>query len=223
MTTRATHARGFLETTVGLKITMGVTGVALTAFVIGHVLGNLLVFAGRAQMNRYSVLLHASPELLWSVRAVLFSSVVLHAWAAWSLTRIAHAARPLAYSKKVPRTATWASRSMRWGGLSIAGFIIVHVLHLTVGALRPAPFSETDVYGNVVGAFHVPWVVSFYLAAMLALGLHLFHGAWALFRSTGMSRPSADPRRRPIVTIVALCVWAGFTSIPVAVFLGWVR
>jgi succinate dehydrogenase / fumarate reductase cytochrome b subunit len=217
------RAKGFLKTTVGQKVIMGITGAGLTLFVIGHVLGNLLVFRGRGELNRYSSLLHASAELLWSVRAVLLTSVLAHVWAAWSLTREARAARPIAYTKKVPQAATWASRTMRWGGLFIAVFVVVHVLHLTTGTIRPVPFSETDVYSNVVGAFRVPWVAAFYLVAMIALGLHLFHGVWAAFRSTGMSRPTAHPQRRRLATIVAVFVWAGFTAIPLGVLVGFVR
>jgi succinate dehydrogenase / fumarate reductase cytochrome b subunit len=112
---------------------------------------------------------------------------------------------------------------MRWGGLLIAVFVVVHVLHLTTGTIRPAPFSETDVYGNVVGAFRVPWVAAFYLVAMFALGLHLVHGVWAAFRSTGVSRPTAKPRRRRLATMVAVFVWAGFTAIPLGVLAGIVR
>jgi succinate dehydrogenase / fumarate reductase, cytochrome b subunit len=215
--------RVFLKTTVGQKVIMGITGAVLTLFVIGHVLGNLLVFRGRSELNRYSSLLHASSELLWSVRAVLVASVLVHVLAAWWLTREAHAARPIGYTKKVPQAATWASRTMRWGGLLIAFFVVVHVLHLTTGTIRPVPFSETDVYSNVVGAFRVPWVAAFYLVAMIVLGLHLFHGVWAAFRSTGVSRPTAEPLRRRLATIVALCVWAGFTAIPLGVRLGIVR
>jgi succinate dehydrogenase / fumarate reductase cytochrome b subunit len=213
----------FLTTTVGRKVVMGITGAVLTLFVIGHVLGNLLVFRGRNELNRYSSLLHASSEVLWSVRVVLFTSVIAHVWAAWSLTREAHAARPIAYAKKVPQAATWASRTMRWGGLLIAVFVVVHLLHLTTGTIRPAPFSETDVYANVVGAFRVQWVAAFYLVAMIPLGLHLFHGVWAAFRSTGVSRPTAKPLRRRLATMVAVFVWAGFTAIPLGVLAGIVR
>lgn len=202
---------------------MGVTGVVLTAFVVGHAVGNLLVFGGRAELNRYSALLHTSSEVLWAVRAVLLASVVVHVRAAWLLTSLARKARPIAYAKKVRQTATIASRSMRWGGVLIALFVLVHVLHLTTGTIRPAPFSETDVYGNVVGAFRVPWAAAFYLAAMAALGLHLFHGAWAAFRSTGLSRTRENSRKRPVVTVVALCVWAAFSAIPLAVVMGLVK
>lgn len=218
-----TRTTTFVKTTVGQKVIMGITGSVLTLFVIGHVIGNLLVFRGRRELNGYSALLHASSELLWAVRVVLLTSVIAHVWAAWSLTRRAHAARPIAYAKKVPQAATWASRTMRWGGLLIAVFVVVHLLHLTTGTIRPVPFSETDVYANVVGGFRVPWVAAFYLVAMIALGLHLFHGVWAAFRSTGVSRPTATPLRRRLATIIAVCVWAGFTSIPLGVLVGIVR
>jgi succinate dehydrogenase / fumarate reductase cytochrome b subunit len=217
------RTRGLFESTVGLKVAMGVTGVVLTAFVVGHAVGNLLVFGGRAELNRYSVLLHTSSEVLWAVRVGLLASVVVHVRAAWLLTRLAQKARPIAYAKRVPQTATVASRSMRWGGVLIALFVVVHVLHLTTGTIRPAPFSATDVYGNVVGAFRVPWVAAFYLAAMAALGLHLFHGAWAAFRSTGLNRVRQVPMRRPVASVVALCVWAAFSAIPLAVLTGLVK
>jgi succinate dehydrogenase / fumarate reductase cytochrome b subunit len=202
---------------------MGITGAVLSLFVIGHVLGNLLVFAGRDELNRYSALLHVSAEALWGIRAVLFVSAVLHIWAAVSLANVANAARPVAYARKTPQASTIGSRTMRVGGVVLALFIVFHLLHLTVGAIRPAAFNETDVYANVIGGFRVPWVVAIYLVGMIALGLHLSHGIWAAFRSTGVSRPTNNPFRRPLATAVAFSVWVGFTAIPIAVFLGVVK
>ena len=209
----------------GKKVAMGVTGAALALFVIGHVLGNLLVFRGRSELNRYSSLLHA--------RLSSFSGRCARScWRAFSytsgrpgLSRGRHAPPDRsATRRRLPQAATWASRNaMRWGGVLIAVFVVVHVLHLTTGTIRPVPFTKTDVYSNVVGAFRVLWVAAFYLVAMTALGLHLFHGVWAAFRSTGVSRPTTKPLRRPLATVVALCVWAGFTAIPLGVLLGIVR
>jgi succinate dehydrogenase / fumarate reductase cytochrome b subunit len=212
-----------IRSTVGRKAVLGVTGALLSLFVVGHVLGNLLVFAGPRELNRYSALLHLSPELLWSVRAVLLTSVLLHIWAAASLAIAGHAARPIAYARKRPQASSLGSRTMRSGGVVIALFVVFHLLHLTTGTIRPAAFSETDVYANLVGGFRVPSVVAIYLVGMIALGMHLSHGVWAAFRSTGASRPRRNPFRRPLAIAVAACVWAGFTAIPIAIFAGWVR
>lgn len=210
--------RKLFQSTVGKKVIMGITGIILVAFVIGHVAGNLLVFAGRTKLNGYAALLHASDEVLWGVRLTLLAAVVLHIASAISLARVASAARPEAYARKEAQTATFASRTMLVGGLVILAFIVFHLLHLTAGVIQPVAFDEHDVYANVVGGFQVPWVVAVYLVAMLAIGLHLFHGAWAAFRTLGLRRPSAQPLKRPIATVLAIVVWIGFTSIPVAIF-----
>jgi succinate dehydrogenase / fumarate reductase cytochrome b subunit len=212
------RARSFFQTTVGKKVVMGITGIILVVFVVGHVAGNLLVFAGRAKLNAYSALLHTSDELLWGVRIALITSLILHVWSAIGLARIAQAARPVGYERKVPQTATIASRTMRWGGLLILAFVVFHLLHLTTGTIQPVAFSEHDVYANVIGAFRIPWVSAVYVVAMMFVGLHLFHGVWAAFRTLGLAPPSKQPLKRPVAMLLAIVVWAGFTSIPIAIF-----
>jgi succinate dehydrogenase / fumarate reductase cytochrome b subunit len=212
-----------LGSTVGKKAVMGATGLVMVAFVLGHVAGNLLVFRGQHALNAYSAFLKSTGEILWIVRLVLFASVLLHIWAATALTRADLAARPVGYARKVPQASTIASRTIRYGGVVLAAFIVFHLLHFTTGSIRPATFSAEDVYTNVVGSFHVPWVVAIYVVAMAALGLHLYHGVWSSFRSLGLSRPSSNPlRNRTIATVVAVVVWLGFTAIPVAIFAGLV-
>lgn len=213
----------FWRTTVGKKIVMAVTGVILIAFLIGHVAGNLLVFRGAVAMDAYSAFLKRELAALWLVRAILFVSVVLHVVAAAQLTLLDRAARRKRYARTEPQAATIASRTMRIGGIFIAVFIVFHLLHLTTGTIRPAPFEETRVYDNVVGGFRVFWVTALYVVAMLAIGLHLFHGAWSSLRTLGLSRPSAEPLHRPLAAALAILIWAGFTSIPVAIFFGLVR
>ena len=213
----------FWRTTVGKKIIMAVTGVILIAFLIGHATGNLLVFRDAAALDAYSAFLKRELAALWVVRAILFVSVVLHVVAAAQLAILDRAARPERYARAEPQAATLASRTMRIGGLLIAAFVVFHLLHLTTGTIRPAPFEEARVYDNLVGGFRVWWVSAIYVVAMIAIGLHLFHGGWSWLRTLGLSRPSAEPLRRPIAAALAILVWAGFTSIPLAIFLGLVR
>jgi len=213
----------FWGSTVGKKIVMAATGLIMVGFLIGHMLGNLQVFLGATRLNSYSRFLHSLGELLWLVRGVLFVSLILHIVAAYQLTRVDWAARPVAYQKHEFEAATIASRTMRWGGIALAIFIVLHLLHFTTGTLRPAPFAEGNVYGNVVGSFQVPWVAGLYIAAMIAVGLHLYHGAWSSFRSLGLTRASEEPRKRRVAAAVAVAVWLGFTLVPLGVLLGWAR
>src|SRR3954471_14094276 len=216
--------RGFYGSMVGKKFVMGVTGLIGVGFVIVHVLGNLLVFKGPAAINSYSHFLKASGEVLWGLRAVLIIAVILHVTAAVQLTRQSRAARPTGYVKHDPQAATLASRTMRWGGALLLVFIVVHILHFTTGTITPAGvFSHQDVYANVVTSFRIWWVALFYVVSMIALGFHLFHGAWSSLRSIGVSPPSPVPLHHRISTVLAILIWAAFTSIPIAVFSGLVR
>src|SRR6476619_1799789 len=187
----------FYRSSVGKKFVMAVTGVIGIGFLIVHVLGNLLVFRGADAINSYSHFLHSTGELLWLARIVLIVSVILHVIAAYQLTMQNRAARPIGYAMREPQVSTLAARTMRWGGALLLIFIVLHILHFTTGTLRPAGyFSRGDVYANVVSSFRL-WCVSlFYAISMVALGLHLFHGAWSSVRSLGVSPTSPEPLHR---------------------------
>jgi succinate dehydrogenase cytochrome b subunit len=216
--------RRFYGSMVGKKVVMGVTGLIGVGFVILHSLGNLLIFRGPTAINSYSHFLKSTGELLWALRIVLIVAVILHVIAAVQLTRQSRAARPVAYTKRETQVATVASRTMRWGGALLLVFIILHILHFTTGTIRPAGvFSSEDVYANMVMSFRIWWVALFYVVAMAALGLHLFHGTWSSVRSIGVSPRSPQPLHRRVSLVIAVFVWAAFTSIPLAVFAGLVR
>ena len=216
--------RGFYASMVGKKVVMGVTGIIWIGFVIVHSLGNLLVFRGPDAINSYSRFLKGTGELLWGLRVVLVVAVILHVIPAVQLTRQSRAARPIGYARHESQAATIASRTMRWGGALLLIFIVVHILHFTTGTIRPAGvFTPEDVYANIVLSFRLWWVALFYIVAMIALGLHLFHGAWSSVRSIGVSPPSPQPLQHKISVVIAILVWAAFTAIPVAVLSGIVR
>jgi succinate dehydrogenase / fumarate reductase, cytochrome b subunit len=144
--------------------------------------------------------------------------------AAIQLTRQSRAARMIGYTKREAQVATIASRTMRWGGALLLVFIVLHILHFTTGTIRPSgSFSTSDVYANVVMSFRIWWVSLFYVISMIALGLHLYHGAWSSVRSIGVSPASAEPLHRRVSLVIAVFVWAALTSIPVAVLAGLVR
>lgn len=220
------------RSTIGKKAIMAVTGLMMVAFVIGHMVGNLQMFIGPAKMNGYAAFLKSTGELLWLVRIGLLAAVLLHILMAWQLTRIKASARSVDYAMRTPQASTVASRTMRWGGVLLLMFIVFHLLHFTTGTLfsyasrsdaQYTGYSASDVYGNVISGFRVPWVVGFYLVSMLFLLLHLFHGAWSSVRTLGLTKASPHPLHRPVATVIAVVVWLGFSAIPVAVFLGVIR
>ena len=215
--------RAFAGSTVGRKAVMAVSGIILVGFVIGHVLGNLLVFKGPEAMNEYAAFLKGNAALLWGTRAVVFLAVVGHVWAATTLTVRQRAARPVAYAKRDPQVTTFAARTIRVGGFLLLLFIVLHILHFTTGTIRPAPFSVHNVYGNVILNFRIWWVTLFYVVAMIFLGLHLYHGGWSSPRSLGISPPAPNPLHRRFALGLGVVLWLAFTSVPVAVFLGVIQ
>lgn len=221
----------FYRSTVGKKVIMAVTGAIWIGFVIAHVAGNLQAFAGREKLNAYSALLHGmGAELLLLMRVVLFIALVLHLLMAFQLTRMAKAARPVGYKMRESQVSTFASRTMRWGGVLLLAFIIFHLLHFTTRDVDPAGWAQRfdsagryDIYGNIVASFRIWWVSAVYIAAMGILALHMWHGVWSFGRSLGVAQPSPNPLRRRIAPIVALGLFIGFSIVPIAVMAGLIR
>ncbi len=221
----------FYRSTIGKKIIMGVTGLIGIGFVIVHMAGNLQAFIGQRKLNDYGAALHGPlNELTWLVRTVLIVSVVLHVVMAYQLTRISAAARPIGYQKRHPQVATLASRTMKWGGVLLLVFIVLHILHFTTETIDPGGWrgmtdsmGHRDVYGNIIASFRVWWVAWFYIIAMVALGAHLYHGAWSSVRTLGYAKPSGNPLHRKIAFVVAAIIWAGFTLVPLGVIAGIIR
>lgn len=211
----------FWQSTIGKKIVMAVTGIVGILFVIGHMLGNLQMFYPDAPvaMRHYAELLRTSVPLLWTVRLGLLAAVALHVVSAFQLTTMARRARPAAYAVRAPQVTTLAARTIRWGGVLLLTFIGFHLLHLTIGAVHP-DFRHLDPYHNIATGLSQPLVGGFYALAMLALGLHLYHGTWAAVRTLGVARPSAQPLKRRAALVLAVVVAGGFLAIPVAALAG---
>ena len=214
----------FLDASVGKKAVMAVTGLVLFGFVVAHMIGNLQAYLGPEPLNAYAVwlreLVHGAG--LWIARGLLLAAVILHVWAALSLTIDNRKARPVGYRQRQWEESTYASRTMVWSGPILALFIVYHLLHLTTGNLHPN-FVEGDVYHNFVAGFRVVPASLFYIVAMLCLGLHLFHGAWSMLQTLGLSHPRWNPLRYTVAGTLTAVVVLGNISFPVAVLLGIIR
>lgn len=219
-----TRPARFWASTNGKKAVMAVTGAILLLFVIFHMLGNLQVFEGPAQMNYYGAALRKFPEALWAVRVVLLISVVLHIWSSIELAIRKTKARPVGYAKKESIASTYASRTMYWSGPIILAFVIYHLLDLTAGTLHQGgAFVLGDPYHNLVSGFQVWWVSAWYIFAMILLGFHLRHGAWSMFQSLGFNHPRHTPILRKTATTLSVIIVLGYISIPICVLLGLVE
>ena len=200
---------------------MAASGLVLYGFVVVHMIGNLQVFMGAHAINAYGEFLHGflHGQGLYLARAVLVLAALLHVWAAVSLTLSNVTARAVGYREWQARESTYASRTMVWSGPLLLAFLIYHLAHFTTGAAHPE-FVPGDVYRNVVVGFQNPFASAFYILAMLALGLHMYHGFWSMLQTLGLSHPRWNRVRRGVSAVLAFGVVAGNISIPLAVLLG---
>jgi succinate dehydrogenase / fumarate reductase cytochrome b subunit len=216
---------------IGKKLVMAATGVILIGYVLGHMLGNLQIYMGAEQMDKYAAFLHSHEGLLWGVRTALIAAVVLHIWSAFLLWLQKRRARPVGYAMKDDVPASYASRTMMWSGPILGAFVVFHILHLTTGSVglgfqgpqRGAVAEQFFAYENVVAGFRNPAVSIAYIVAMLMLSMHLYHGAWSMFQSVGISHPRYTPLLKNAAHALAILVAAGFISIPISVLAGIVR
>jgi len=220
---------GFARSLIGKKVIMAVTGVILFLFVVGHLLGNLKIFEGPEKFNAYAEGLRTVGApffgrelLLWVARVVLLVALLAHMWAAVETARASWRARPIGYRRLEAVETSYAARTMRWGGVLILLYVIYHLLDFTFGRVNPS-FIPGDVYHNVVASFRVWPVVVAYIAAMIVLGLHLYHGTWSALQTLGLNRPPTGRWRRGVAAAVALAIAGGYVTIPVAVLAGIVR
>ena len=220
----------FYSTAVGKKWVMALSGIALMGFVVAHMVGNLKMFLGRTEFDEYAhalrELLHPimpNHDILWGMRIGLNVAFALPIHAAWSLTRKNQRSRPVKYQS--PRdyiAVTFASRTMRWTGIIIALYLVFHLADLTWGWANP-DFVRGAAYDNLVASFERWPVAIIYIVANLALGIHLFHGAWSMFQSMGMNNPRYNGARRQFAIAFAAIVTIPNVAFPVAVLAGIVH
>ena len=220
------------STAVGKKYAMAITGIGLMGFVLFHMIGNLKMYFGAADLDHYAeflkkLLYPLAPKgaVLWLLRGGLITMAIIHIHAAVSLTRLNRTARPVRYqSERDYQVANFASRSMRWTGVTVFLFLVWHLLDLTFGVTNTVgadgEFIRANVYDNVVRSLDRWPVAAFYILANIALGIHLFHGAWSLFQSMGWNNPRFNKWRQAFATGFATVVVVGNVSFPIAVLAG---
>lgn len=222
------------------KMVMAVTGLMLFGFIVTHMLGNLKLYQGKYETGehagQYKIDVYAEglreigapilgrEQALWIARLGLLAAVGLHILSAFQLTQINRKARPQGYRTMSFTSSTYASRTMRWGGVILVLFIIYHLLHLTFGAPDVhTDFRHGEVFHNVVSGFSNPLISGFYILAQLALGMHLYHGLWSMFQSLGINGKRFNEVRRQFAVAFAVLITTGNISFPVAVLSGIIQ
>ncbi len=217
----------FYRSALGKKYVMALTGIMLMGFVFAHMIGNLKMYLGAEEFNHYGeflreLLVPILPRTvtLWLMRLGLIGAFALHIHSAYSLTRMNRAARSVAYQS--PRdyvAANFASRTMRWTGIIVGLFLVWHLFDLTLTGTG-YHYVRGMPYQNVDNSFSRIWVAAIYVVANIALGIHLFHGAWSLFQSMGWNNPRFNAARRNFAAGFAALIVIGNVSFPIAVTLG---
>ena len=223
---RKTPKTGKYSNSVIKKTVMAVSGIIMILYLVAHMIGNLHAFEGAQEFNEYSHWIRtvgdpAVPHqtVLTIVRIVLIVSVVAHFWAAISLWRQARRARPVPYVTKKRVQQSFASRTVRWGGVILLLFIIWHILDLTFGTVNPAG-TDTTPYDRLVASFSNIPITLFYVVAMLLLGLHLRHGIFAATQTLGQTNKRRERAVNGIAYVVSTLLTAGFLLVPLSIAFG---
>jgi succinate dehydrogenase / fumarate reductase cytochrome b subunit len=223
----------WLTTSIGKKVLVAITGLIMYGFVVGHMIGNFKTFAGVNEatgdhkLDEYAKFLRdfggellGHETALWLFRIVLLGAVITHIILVIQLKIRSKKARPVGYAVVKNSCASIASRTMFWGGLILASFIVFHILHLTIGSFSYFNFVEGEVYANVYYAFQSAPVLVFYTLAILALSFHISHGFWSVFQTLGVDRPQTNQLIRFLSSASALILLFGFLSVPYAIYFG---
>jgi|AP45_3_1055517.scaffolds.fasta_scaffold16396_2 succinate dehydrogenase / fumarate reductase cytochrome b subunit len=224
-----------LNSSLGRKYLMSVSGLAMVGFIVTHLLGNLQLYGDGTAFNAYAKGLHDLGPLLWVAELGLIGIFLLHVAVALGLqVSNRKAAGPVRYqaaqrSKGGPSYFSVFSRGMIFTGGILFVFIVTHVLHFKYGVFSPAEIANktttvngeqaTDLYARVVHAFKNPGWVAFYMFCMGVVFAHLRHGFWSAFQSIGALNWRLEKPATLAAIVVAAALSAGFLGIPVYIFL----
>ena len=224
------------KSSIGKKSVVAVSGIGMALFLVAHLAGNLLMFAGPDAMNAYGVGLREILKFgnislgLWIARSGLVVIFVVHVISAIQLTLQNKKARPVAYYSENTVTASFASRTMIISGMLVLAFLIFHIAHYTLGIVdTPKVFhlkdhlQRHDVYNMVLKNFQNPMYSGLYIVTMLILAAHLIHGISSVFQTFGLIGKSGYGLVKKISLGFTLVVISGFISIPAAVLAGIIK
>ena len=212
------------SSSVGSKILIALTGLALAIFLIGHLAGNLLFLVGPDAFNHYGHSLTSNP-LIYVAELGLIVVFLLHIVKTVAGYAANRRARPERYAmKKWAKTKNPASRkSLASATMIVTGtitllFVVTHLMTFKFGTVYTTPDGIRDIYRLQVEVFGNPLYVLFYLVAMTIIFSHLWHGLTSAAQSLGVDHPNWTPRILVAGRLLSAAVAGGFFVIPIATF-----
>lgn len=210
------------SSSTGTKLLIALTGLLLFAFLIFHLAGNLLVFAGENTFNTYATVLGGNALFVNTFELVLLAIFLTHIYKTVRNYGANRAARPVPYHKKEwagsPSRKSLASSTMIVTGTILLLFVVLHLKHFKFGGAHEHP---RGLYGLEMETFSNPLMVIFYVVSLVIIGFHLFHGFWSAFQSLGLGNSRYTPRLVLLSKVLAVIIAGGFIIIPIwAYFLG---
>ena len=214
----------YLSSSVGTKLLIGLTGLLLFAYLILHLVGNALIFAGADLFNEYSHRLLSNP-LLIPIEIGLLLVFLVHIYKTVRMLIANNAARPVRYQKTAYAGHTsrksFASSTMIASGLIVLVFVLIHVKQFKYGAYYQTVSASPirDLYRTEIEVFQNPLWVAFYVFGTIVVGLHLRHGIASGFQSIGADHPLYTRRLTAIGIVMAIIIGGGLGLIPIVIYL----
>ena len=212
---------------IAKKVLMAITGGMFIGFVIGHMVGNLQLFLGQDQLNKYAAALQSLGGLLWIIRLSLLSFLTVHVWTGVRLYLQNWSARPQGYTKEDTVQASLSSRTMFWSGLGVLLYVVYHLAHFTFLSTNPEyaglhdSLGRHDVYSMLILGYQNLWISATYIVAMFFVALHINHALPSLLQTLGLTKQKYHNCLKRLGNLVAIIVFVGYVSMPVAVLTGY--
>lgn len=211
---------------VGRKIYLGFSGLVLLSFVIGHLLGNLSIYAGQEAFNNYAHFLHKNANLLNIARAFFLVNSLVHLYFSISITLINRTANQIPYAIKQNVNTTFASSTMIITGTIVLIFVVFHLLHFTFGYIQPESYglidskNRYDIYTMLVNDFSNIYISSFYILSLGFLGTHLSHGFFSACQTFSIiSKKDTIHKFQSVSKFIGMVIVLGYMSVPISISL----
>lgn len=223
-----TTSTNFLQSSLGKKLIMGLTGLFLISFLVVHATLNSFIFAlDGGQLFNEGALFMATNPIIRIMEIVLFIGLILHMVQALILTQQNNKARPVKYVVDGgAANSKWYARSMGVLGSLLLMFLVVHLSHFwvdTKSAQFNGTIAEHNTYLEIIEVFHNPLNVIVYLLGVISLGYHLAHGFQSAFQTMGWNHPKYTPCIKSTGLWFSIIITVVFASMPLAVFFNCVK
>jgi succinate dehydrogenase / fumarate reductase cytochrome b subunit len=219
-------SKGFLKSSIGKKVLMGLTGLFLISFLVVHVSINSLIFLNDSGETFNAGAHFMSHNIVIRIMEVgLFAGLIAHIFQALILTLENKKARPVAYAKiDGAANSSWFSRSMGILGSLLLLFLVVHLGNFWVPTkLAVLANHEHNTFKNMEVVFHEWYFVAIYLVGVIALCYHLLHGFQSAFQSLGLNHKKYTPAIKKIGIWFSIIVCLLFASMPIVMHLGIIK